>query len=203
MPKASVVGGSRGTVPKSTLSSKSPSGPSVATKTKSATSTSAGTLKPPSSRSAVRRTPSKVASTNKTQHGNSSLSGLMSVTKPSSSVSPASSISDWSSESSSSASVVKHMCNSSRTSLESSSGRKVLSDTDAEQGANTQNPLSDSSLEGLDIQHTGFINSSAKTAPGGTVLHPAPVKPSGLRLPSPKIGFFDGVSFAFLCIFTY
>ncbi|MED6206667.1 hypothetical protein PIB30_029021 [Stylosanthes scabra] len=191
VPKASVARDSHGILPKSTLSSKSPSVPSLSSKTKSATSTSAGTQKPPASRSAV-RTPSKIASTNKTEYGSSSLSSLMSVNKLSSSVSPASSISDWSCESSSSASMAKNAYNSSRTSLESSSSRQILSDTDVE-STNSQNPQSNSSIEGLEIQHTMFSSSSAKIAPGGSVLPPAPVKPSGLRLPSPKIGFFDGV----------
>ncbi|KAJ1395973.1 hypothetical protein SESBI_32942 [Sesbania bispinosa] len=180
--KASVIGDSRRTVPKPTRPSRVPSGPSVSTKTKSATSTS----------SAV-RTPSRIASRNKTEPGDSSLSGLMSATKLSSSISPASSISDWSSESSSSTSVAKHMCNSSRSSLESSCSRKVLSDTNADQDINSQIPQSGPGLEGQEAQHTGFINQSARTAPRATVLPPAPGKPSGLRLPSPKIGFFDGV----------
>ncbi|MED6131075.1 hypothetical protein PIB30_006694 [Stylosanthes scabra] len=191
VPKPAVVRDSHGILPKSTLSSKSPSVPSFSSKTKSATSTSAGTQKPPSSRSAV-RTPSKIASTNKTEYGSSSLSSLMSVNKLSSSVSPASSISDWSCESSSSASMAKNVYNSSRTSLESNSSKQILSDTDVER-TNSPNPQNNSSIEGLEIQHTMFTSSSAKIAPGGTVLPPAPVKPSGLRLPSPKIGFFDGV----------
>ncbi|QHO46239.1 uncharacterized protein [Arachis hypogaea] len=190
VPKASVVRDSHGILPKPSVSYKSPSVPSLSSKTKSATSTSAGTLKPPSSRSAV-STPSKIASTNKTEYGPSNLSSLMSVNKHSSSVSPASSISDWSCESSSSASMAKNVCNS-RTRIESSSSRQILSDTDVER-TNSQNLQNDSSIEGLKIQHTMFGSSSARIAPGETVLPPAPVKPSGLRLPSPKIGFFDGV----------
>ncbi|TKY62183.1 chitinase protein PB1E7.04c isoform X1 [Spatholobus suberectus] len=181
--KASVIGGSRRTVPKPTLPSKSPSGPSVSARTKSVTSTS----------SAV-KTPSRIASINKAEHGISSLSSLMSAAKLSSSVSPSSSISDWSSsESSSSTYMAKRVCNSSRSSLDSGSSRKVLSDTDAVQGTNSQIPQSDSSLERQEAQHTGFISQKERTAPGATVLPPAPKKPSGLRLPSPKIGFFDGV----------
>ncbi|KAK7337030.1 hypothetical protein VNO77_17588 [Canavalia gladiata] len=180
--KASVVGVSRGSVPKPTPSSKSPSGPSVSTKTKLAASASPAV-----------RTPSRIASRNKAEPGNCSLSSLMSATKLSSSVSPASSISDWSSESSSSTCMAKRTCNSSRSSLDSGSSRKVLSDVDADQGTDSQIPQSDSSLERQEAQHTGFISQNARTAPGATVLPPAPKKPSGLRLPSPKIGFFDGV----------
>ncbi|CAL0309851.1 unnamed protein product [Lupinus luteus] len=208
--KASVTGGSRGNVPKPTLSSRSSSGLSVSAKNKSTTLTPSannlpvanshfnsikrkvgtGTLKPPSSISAV-RTPSRITSSNKIETGNPSLSHLMSVNKLSSSISPASSVSDWSSESSPSTFMAKHMCNSSRTSIDSCSSRRVLSDTEADQGTNSQIPHSDSSLEGQET--TVFISQAASNARGGTVLPPALKKPSGLRLPSPKIGFFDGV----------
>ncbi|XP_019433275.1 PREDICTED: uncharacterized protein LOC109340146 isoform X2 [Lupinus angustifolius] len=209
MSKASVIGGSRVNVPKPTPPAKSPSGPSVSTKTKSTTfSPSAnnssvgkspsnsikrkvgtGTLKLPSSISTV-RTPSRIASSNKIDTGNSSLSRLTPVTKLSSSISPTSSVSDWSSELSSSTFMTNHMCDSSRTSIDSCSSRKILSDNEADQGTNSQ-VLQSNSLEGQEI--TGFISQTARNSPGGTVLPPARVKPSGLRLPSPKIGFFDGV----------
>ncbi|CAL0310447.1 unnamed protein product [Lupinus luteus] len=210
MSKASVIGGSRVNVPKPTPPAKSPSGPSVSTKTKSTTFTPSannlsvgkspsdsikrkvgtGTLKLPSSISTV-RTPSRIASSNKVETGNSSLSRLMPVTKLSSSISPTSSISDWSSELSSSTFMTNHICDSSRTSIDSCSSRKILSDTEADQGTDSQ-VLQSNSLEGQEI--TGFISQTArKNTPGGTVLPSARVKPSGLRLPSPKIGFFDGV----------
>ncbi|KAF1897777.1 hypothetical protein Lal_00032537 [Lupinus albus] len=209
MSKASVIGGSRVNVPKPTPPAKSPSGPSVSAKTKSTTFTpfandlsvgkspsnsikskiGIGTLKLPSSSSNV-RTPSRIASSNKTVSGNSSLSRLMPVTKLSSSISPSSSISDCSSELSSSTFMTNHMCDSSRTSIDSCSSRKILPDTEADQGTNSQ-ILQSNSLEGQEI--TGFISQTARNTSGGTVLPPARVKPSGLRLPSPKIGFFDGV----------
>lgn len=66
---------------------------------------------------------------------------------------------------------------------------------------NSQITHSVSSIERQEAQHTGFINQSARAAPGATVVPPAPGKPSGLRLPSPKIGFFDGVSCTFFIIF--
>ncbi|KAK7285093.1 hypothetical protein RJT34_19851 [Clitoria ternatea] len=179
-----VVRGSRSTVPKPTLPSKTSSGPSVSTKTKSMTSTSSAS-----------RTPSRIASRNKSENANSSLSGLMSATKPSSSISPASSISDWSSESSSSTSMAKRTCSSSRSSLESCSSKKVLSDTntDTDQITISQIPHSDSSLQRQEARHTVFTSQNTRTSPGATVLPLAPKRPSGLRLPSPKIGFFDGV----------
>ncbi|KAH1078390.1 hypothetical protein GLYMA_19G178700v4 [Glycine max] len=181
--KASVVRGSRGSVPKPTLPSKSPSGPTVSTRTKSVTSTSS-----------VVKTPSRVASRNKAEPEISSLSRLMSATKLSSSISPASSISDWSSsESSSTTSMAKRVCNSSRPSIDCGSSRKVLLNTDADQGTHPQTPLSDSSLERQEARQSGIISQKERTVPGATVLPPVSKKPSGLRLPSPKIGYFDGV----------
>ncbi|KAL5155338.1 hypothetical protein HKD37_19G054457 [Glycine soja] len=208
--KASVVRGSRGSVPKPTLPSKSPSGPTVSTRTKSVTSTSSGNnlsdnigkssfsyLKrsyKPTSCCPVVKTPSRVASRNKAEPEISSLSRLMSATKLSSSISPASSISDWSSsESSSTTSMAKRVCNSSRPSIHSGSSRKVLLNTDADQGTHPQTPLSDSNLERQEARHSGIISQKERTVPGATVLPPVSKKPSGLRLPSPKIGYFDGV----------
>jgi len=212
--KASVLGGSRGSVPKPTLPSKSPVGPTVSTRTRSVTSTSSGnnlsdnigkssfsylkrSYKPTSCCSVV-KTPSRIASRNKAEPEISSLSSLMSATKLSSSISPASSISDWSSsESSSTTSMAKRVCNSSRSSIDSGSSRKVLLNTDTDQGTHPQTPLSDSSLlERQEAWHSGIISQKERTAPGAAVLPPASKKASGLRLPSPKIGFFDGVSFA-------
>lgn len=215
MTKTPVIGGSRGIVPKPTLPSKSSSGLTVPTRTKSVTSTSSGnnlsdnigkfsfiylkkrlymsTLSCP----AV-RTPSRIAPRNKAEPEISSLSSLMSATKLSSSISPASSISDFSSESSSTISVAKRVCNSSRSSIDSCSSRKVLLDADADQGTHSHIPQNDPSLERQEDQHH---SQKERTTPGVAVLPPAPKKPSGLRLPSPKIGFFDGVSFFFFSIF--
>ncbi|XP_068473269.1 uncharacterized protein [Phaseolus vulgaris] len=207
--KTSVIGGSRGIVPKPTLPSKSAPGLTVPNRTKSVTSTSSGNnlsdnigkssfnylkggYKPTSSCPAV-RTPSRIAPRNKTEPEISSLSSLMSATKLSSSISPASSISDWSSsESSSTISMAKRVCNSSRSSIDSGSSRKVLLDAEADQGTHSHIPH-DSSLESQENQLHGLISQKERTTPGVAVLPPAPKKPSGLRLPSPKIGFFDGV----------
>ena len=73
---------------------------------------------------------------------------------------------------------------------------KVLLNTDADQGTHPQTPLSDSSLERQEARQSGIISQKERTVPGATVLPPVSKKPSGLRLPSPKIGYFDGVSFA-------
>jgi len=69
-------------------------------------------------------------------------------------------------------------------------------DAEADQGTHSHIPH-DSSLESQENQLHGLISQKERTTPGVAVLPPAPKKPSGLRLPSPKIGFFDGVSFAF------
>ncbi|CAK8543808.1 unnamed protein product [Lathyrus sativus] len=202
MSKASVIGSSRGTEPKPTILSKLTSGQSVSTKAKSVSSTSsgsnlsaniakspfnsarrkviAGNSKPPSSRPPV-KTPSGFASRNKIESVNSSLSSLISANKLSSSISPASSVSDWSSEASVSASVHKHMCDSSRSSIDSCSS------------SYSQILQSDLSLEGREALRSGIISPSARTASMAAVIPSALAKPSGLRLPSPKIGFFDGV----------
>ncbi|KAL2345026.1 hypothetical protein Fmac_006311 [Flemingia macrophylla] len=205
MTKASVIGDSRRIVPKPTVPSKSPSGLPVSSKTKSMTSTSSGnnlsenigksslsylrrSYKPTSSCPAV-KTPSK----SKAEPGVSGLLSLLSAAKLSPSISPASSISDWSSsESSSSTLMAKPVCNSSRSSLDSGSSRKVSLDTDADQGTNSCIPQSDSHLERQEAQHIGITSQKERTTPGATVP-PTHKKPSGLRLPSPKIGFFDGV----------
>ncbi|KAK4281447.1 hypothetical protein QN277_012940 [Acacia crassicarpa] len=210
VPKARTIGGSGGIVTRTTITSKSSSAPSVASKTKS-TSTSfgrnssgtisksplnsskrkvdAGTIKPPASGSAV-RTPLKIASRNKTESGNCSLSGS---TKLSSSISPASSISDWSSESSASTCMSKNNSNGSKTSIDSSSRRKVVSDTNTRQVSSSLNSPSDSSSEGQESQLIGSVSQSVRSTSAGTVIPSAPTKPSGLRMPSPKIGFFDGM----------
>ncbi|XP_058740333.1 uncharacterized protein LOC131612583 [Vicia villosa] len=211
MPNASVIGGSRGTQPKPTILSKLPSGQSVSTKAKSVSSTSsgsslsdnigkspiisarrkviAGNSKPPSSRPPVKTT-SGFASRNKIESVNSSLSSLISANKLSSSVSPASS---WSSEASLSASMPKYMCDSSRSSIDSCCSRKVFSDTNADKSINSQIAQSDLSIEGHEAQRSVIINPSVRTASVAAVTPSALAKPSGLRLPSPKIGFFDGV----------
>ncbi|KAJ7972444.1 chitinase-like protein PB1E7.04c isoform X2 [Quillaja saponaria] len=150
-------------------------------------SADAGKGNPPSSCSSL-KTPSR----NKTQSGSSSLTAcLKSVNKLFSNTSPASSISEWSSESSST--TCKQRSNSSITSLDSSSCRKVSLDSDASQASDYQNPGIDQCLEGHESQVTGFRSGGVKNAPAGNVLPPVPTKPSGLRMPSPKIGFFDGV----------
>ncbi|CAL0316972.1 unnamed protein product [Lupinus luteus] len=195
---ASVIRSSRTSVPKSTRPSKFPPVLSVSLKTKSTISKSpggkvdGGTKSPLSSCSSA-KTPSKLASMDKTASSGSSLSSLFSVSKLSSSISPASSISDCSLESPSSTSMSKYRCNSSMATIGSSSSRKRLSDVDGQQRSNSKNPRSNSSLEGKKTRLTGFISQCARTPAAELVLPQAPMNTSGLRLPSPTIGFFGGV----------
>ncbi|KAJ7977009.1 chitinase-like protein PB1E7.04c isoform X2 [Quillaja saponaria] len=199
------LGSSR--MPKPTQLSKTSSGSSAATRTKSTTSSESGSTssdnvgKSPShslkrkvdavkgnrpSSSSGLSTPRK-----KTGSGNSGLAAcLKTVNTLSCSTSPASSISELSSESL--PSTLKQKSNSSITGLDSSSCRKVPLDFDANQVSDSENFGDDQCFEANEAQVTGIHGEGVKNASAGTVLLPAPVKPSGLRLPSPKIGFFDG-----------
>ncbi|PON69233.1 hypothetical protein PanWU01x14_089560 [Parasponia andersonii] len=123
------------------------------------------------------KTPSRISSVNKTGPGKSHISSqLMPFSKLSSSISPASSISDWSSESVSSISSLQQISCSSRDSIQSSC-KRVSIDFDTPQSLDSENHVDD------------------RSSVGRVTLPPAS-KPSGLRLPSPKIGFFDGVKSA-------
>ncbi|KAL3586043.1 hypothetical protein D5086_012910 [Populus alba] len=140
------------------------------------------------------KTTLKFPSRNKNQSACSHLSPyLKSVAKLSSSISPASSISEWSSASLSPISTLNKMSNSSRSSFDISSCKDASGDSDASQVLDSQYHLNDENSVGPGTQ-VGLLGESVKKVPTGSssVLHPDSVKPSGLRLPSPKIGFFDG-----------
>ncbi|XP_011004167.1 PREDICTED: uncharacterized protein LOC105110722 isoform X3 [Populus euphratica] len=140
------------------------------------------------------KTTLKFPSRNKNQSACSHLSPyLKSVAKLSSSISPASSISEWSSASLSPISTLNKMSNSSRSSFDISSCKDASGDSDASQVSDSQNHLNDENSVGYGTQ-VGLLGESVKKVPTGrsSVLHPDSVKPSGLSLPSPKIGFFDG-----------
>ncbi|KAJ9694521.1 hypothetical protein PVL29_010153 [Vitis rotundifolia] len=141
------------------------------------------TSNPPPSGSTL-KTPTRTAVRNKTLSANSHISAyLMSTAKLSSSMSPASSVSEWSTESSSSTSTVNQRSSNSTASLGTSSPCKgVCEDRNASHTVGPEN------------QVTGLLSQSVKksTTGTGTLHHPASTKPSGLRMPSPKIGFFDG-----------
>lgn len=123
------------------------------------------------------------------------------LTKISSSISPASSISDWSSESVSSTSTLKQISYSSRTSLETSSSKTVSLDSGVTQTLDSPEHSSEQSSAGNETQETSFLGQCAPKPLMAKFAHIPASKPSGLRLPSPKIGFFDGVNYSFPYIF--
>lgn len=137
------------------------------------------------------KTQSRAMSGDRIESGKSRLSGQsMPSPRMSSNISPASSISDWSSESVSSISSTQHISHSSRDSLSRSySSKKVPVDFDSPRCMDHDDKTSDGSA------NRGLPGNSTSRASTGTVVLHQTSKPSGLRLPSPKIGFFDGVSF--------
>ncbi|KAG6401521.1 hypothetical protein SASPL_138379 [Salvia splendens] len=140
----------------------------------------------------IPRTPSRALPKNKLPTSN--LSAYLKSTKLSTSVSPASSISEWSSVSSLRSSY-------SRSSIDTSSCRSV----DGENMRSDPRRKVAGQMAERKGNH-GAISSSntpkKSTATSSTLQAPmkpsdtlqAPMKLSGLRLPSPKIGFFDGSS---------
>ncbi|XP_021666887.2 uncharacterized protein LOC110655027 isoform X2 [Hevea brasiliensis] len=219
--KLPTMGGSRNTVPNPTLPFKSSLRSSVASKTELTTSASSveslGSLSSDSSgkhslNSVKRKTDSKTgnhsstvstvkstlrtASRSKNQSTSSSFSPhLKSATKLSSRISPASSISERSLESVSPTSTLNKRTNSSRPSLDTTSCKDALDNGDALQVLDSQNHSSDKCSVGHDTRVIGLPSESGNIASTGSVapVHPDSIKPSGLRMPSPKIGFFDGV----------
>ncbi|KAG5253161.1 cell wall protein [Salix suchowensis] len=140
------------------------------------------------------KTTLKLPSRNKNQSTSSHLPHLKSVNKRSSNISPASSISEWSSASLSPTSTLNKMSNSSRSSFDISSCKDASRDSDASQVMDSQHYFNDEHSVGHGTQ-VGSVGKCVNKATEGSssVLHPDSAKPSGLRLPSPKIGFFDGV----------
>ncbi|KAJ6382080.1 hypothetical protein OIU77_030685 [Salix suchowensis] len=140
------------------------------------------------------KTTLKFLSRSKNQSTSSHLSPyLKSMNKLSSSISPASSISEWSSASLSPTSTHNKKSNSSRSSFDISSCKDASGDSDASHVLDSQNHFDDENSVGHGTQ-VGLPGECVKKVPTGrsSVLHPDSAKPSGLRLPSPKIGFFDG-----------
>ncbi|XP_021290077.1 mucin-19-like isoform X2 [Herrania umbratica] len=219
--KTPALGGLRNIVPRPTLSSKSSSCSPVSIKTELTTSCSSlescasassgritksslnsikqtndSRIVSPSSSGCNISTPSKIASKGKNQAGSSRLSTFSkSSTKLSSSISPASSISDWSSESSSSTSTVNQRSNFVRPSLGTGSCKRLGTNRDAHQVLDSQDHPTGHCSMGDGAEVTGSLEESVNIVSAGTsgLLHPASMKPSGLRMPSPKLGFFDGV----------
>lgn len=139
------------------------------------------------------KTPSKTALKNRVSSGNSAISAYLMSSKINSSISPASSISEWSSASasSSSCSIINERSNKSRISFDTSSCISLESD------ASTLDFTNSSSNQISEKLNPGTASPKENTRKASTQSDTAslpPMKPSGLRMPSPKIGFFDGVS---------
>ncbi|KAM1853724.1 hypothetical protein EV1_009563 [Malus domestica] len=148
---------------------------------------------PPSSGS-TSKTPSRIEPRNKCQSGKSLLStNKVPGTKLVTSTSPAHS---WSSESSSSFSTLEKMSYSPRASLDTRSSKSGSVGGDAPDILDLKNHIYDQSSIGNETQVTGLLRQcDVKASTENSGLPPAS-KPSGLRLPSPKIGFFDGAKTA-------
>ncbi|KAJ4979610.1 hypothetical protein NE237_010390 [Protea cynaroides] len=145
----------------------------------------------PVSSGSIHAGPLRISSTNRTDSGNSRLS------KNYSSISPASSIDGWSSESSSSTSTVNQRSNKSITRKSPRSGFSV--DNDDHRALDLQtHPHNQAShrhgSNGTELQSELEMKSSVDTSTLSQLASTnvsRSVKPSGLRMPSPKIGFFD------------
>ncbi|KAG5584438.1 hypothetical protein H5410_044872 [Solanum commersonii] len=139
------------------------------------------------SASAKLKTPSKAVVKSKLPSGNSAVSAYLMSSKINANISPASSISELSSVSSSSSAIQRS--SKLRTSFDTSSCRSFDSDTST---LDINNHLSDQKSDKPEIRGTTLPRESLKQA--GAVSRPASMmKPTGLRMPSPKMGYFDGV----------
>nr|GMC90514.1 chitinase-like protein PB1E7.04C [Ipomoea batatas] len=142
----------------------------------------------PSSGSSTKTT-SKIALKNEISSRNSAVGAYVMSSKMSPGFSPASSISEWSSTSSSSSSINKRS-NGSRTSLDTS--RSMDSDNPPLDLTNSSSHYQTSDKS---VPKTKLLNENISTPSrlNGILSRPSYMKPSGLRMPSPKIGFFDRV----------
>ncbi|KAB2622285.1 cell wall protein DAN4-like [Pyrus ussuriensis x Pyrus communis] len=138
------------------------------------------------------KTPPRIEPGNKSQSGKSHLSTnkvpgtkLLTITSPARS---------WSSESSSSSSIstLNKTSYSPRVSLDTGSSKSSSVEGDVPEILDLENHAYDQSSTGDETQVTGVRRRcDVKASTENSALPPAS-KPSGLRLPSPKIGFFDG-----------
>ncbi|KAL8152769.1 hypothetical protein V2J09_010529 [Rumex salicifolius] len=124
------------------------------------------------------RIPSRVPVKSKNPPGNSRISVKLSASTLSSSVSPTSSISEWSSCSSTFTANQEHSASTENSSLH----RTFSLDSNASQ---------DLQIHPNQLGCCG--DEEVASASDVSVSNPISAKPSGLRMPSPKIGFFDGV----------
>ncbi|KAK8711989.1 hypothetical protein V6N13_147243 [Hibiscus sabdariffa] len=192
--KTPALDGSRNVVPRTTLSSRS----SLSSMDMIKEINESGLVNLPSS-SYISTNASKSAAKGKGRAGHSAHStSLKSPTKSHSSSSVASSsYSEWSSESPTSTANKKS--NVVRASLGSSSGsgsRKGLeTDSDAQQLSHSQSHHTRHPSVGEGDEVTGSLDESEnQVSDGSTRLHPAAIKPSALRPPSPRLAFSNGVS---------
>ncbi|KAK6942858.1 hypothetical protein RJ641_028235 [Dillenia turbinata] len=151
----------------------------------------------PNSSGPTIRTPSKIGKS-KTRTGNSQLSAyLTSMPKLPSNISPDSSISEWSIESSSSAFTVNQWSESDnvKARLDTSSPRREKSENGDLHSAYIKNLPECKFSQGYENQVTESQSQPVEKAlpDDATSSCSLPARPSGLRKPSPKIGFFDGV----------
>lgn len=140
------------------------------------------------------RAPSRVAVKSKCRSGDSHLSDyLKSTSKLSASISPTSSISEWSTESSSSTVTINQKLIGLTPCLTSTEDSTMDSNVPQSQSHST-----DSASSGHENQLAGLDQSAKQpsTAVGVSLSRPGSAKPSGLRMPSAKLGFFDGVKAA-------
>lgn len=136
-------------------------------------------------------------------HSSSCFSSLMSGQKLSSCASSTSSFDGWSSESS--LPTCNHISNDSKAKLDSDPSRGVSFDNDAIKASDIESHSLNECYVGCKSHRTSVPNRNVKKC--SPVNSPVSSnasgksKPSSLRMPSPKIGFFDVVIFCSLFLF--
>ncbi|KAE8725098.1 hypothetical protein F3Y22_tig00009009pilonHSYRG00039 [Hibiscus syriacus] len=199
--KTPALDGSRNTVPRTTLSSRSSSLSSSMIYV-----SSMDMIKQNNDSSLVNLSSSGYTTTNasnsaaagKSRAGPSALSTLLkSPIKFHSSMSVASSYGKWSSESSfsSSTSIANKRSKVERATLGSDSHKGLVADSDAQQGSDSWSHQTCRPSLGNGAEVTGSLDESKRTvSDGSTGFHPAATKTSsGLRPPSTKLAFSNGV----------
>ncbi|GMI65829.1 hypothetical protein HRI_000252200 [Hibiscus trionum] len=199
--KAPALDGSKNIVPRTTSSRSSPLySPMICNSSIDTIKQNDSGLVNSSSSSYTFTDASKSAAKRKSRLGLSAHSTLLkSPTNPHSSMPVASSsCSEWSSESSLSSptSTANKKYNVVRGSLGSGSHKGLVTDSGAKQLLDSQSRHTRHPSMGDGDEVTGSLDESeSKVSDGSTgLLHPAAIKPSALRPPSPKLAFSNGVS---------
>lgn len=143
------------------------------------------------------RTPLRCTTRSKGELGSSGHPAyLLSTPKSSSCTSPDSSLDGWSSESSSTS--VNQRCNNPKAFM-GYTCKQVTPESKSPRHSALEKQMDNPSCTGHGSQETRPPNQRGKKIPLGTGSLSSSFqennKPSGLRLPSPKIGFFDAVSY--------